>query len=238
MDNNKISPNQLLALFFLGALMTLAMAVLAIWPDLEASFYGFNRRASTRLPGLRCPILLDKDETGLVSVKVSNTTERKLSPSVKAEFSSKLLPISTLDSIQIEAGESKTMEWTIGPENVDLDKFIFSKVLVFASYPIPDREATCGTLVIDLPMRGGTMLVLLTVLGVMVMGGALFGLTYSTTLSNRMERAIRPLTFLAILMILTLGVGLAGCWVQGILLLAVTLITMVIAINYVFFRMT
>ena len=208
MENKKPSSSFFVTVYILGALISVTLAVLATWGDIEAAFYGFDRRASTRLPGLRCPILMNRNETGVVSVRISNTTDRKLSPSVKAEFSARITPTSTLDSIPLEPGESRIVEWTVGPENVDLGRFIFSKVLVFASYPIPDRETTCGAFIIDLPVRGNALVVLMIVLGAAGMGGGLYFLNRSRPLTQRAETALRPLTFLAIIIALALVASL------------------------------
>lgn len=237
MDNTKFSPTPFFIAYVLGALLSLTVAVLATWSDLEAAFYGFDRRGSAPLQNLRCPVLLNRNETGIVSVKISNTTDRKLAPAVRAEFSTTITPISSLDSVQLGPGESKTVEWTVGPDNIDLKRFIFSNVYIFASYPLPDREATCGTLVIDLPIRGGVLLFLMILLGLAGMGGGLFMLNRARPLSNRLEKALRPLTFLTVVLVLALVVSLAGWWVQGVLLLAVTLITTIVTVNYAFFSM-
>ena len=237
MDNPQSSPTPFIVAYVLGALLSLTVAMLATWSDLEAAFYGFDRRGSMPLQNLRCPILLNRNETGVVSVKISNTTDRKLSPAVRAEFSTPAISISTLDSVELGPGESKTVEWTIGPDNIDLKRFIFSNVYIFASYPLPDREAMCGTFVVDLPISGGVLLFLMVLLGLAGMGGGLFMLNRSRPLSNRLEKALRPLTFLTIVIVLALVVSLVGWWVQAVLLLAVTLITTFVTVNYAFFSM-
>lgn len=236
MDNTKPSFTPFFVAYVLGTTLSVTLAVIATWADLEAAFYGFDRRASTPLPNLHCPIFLNRNETGTVSVKISNTTEHKLSPAVRADFSTPLTPDSTLDSVELAPGESKTMEWTIGPDNIDLKRFIFSKVLVFASYPLPDREAACGTFIIDLPVRGSVLLWLMTLLGLSGMGSGLFVLNRSKPLSIQLERALRPLTFLGGVITVAVLVSLAGWWVQALLLLVVTLITIFVTVNFVFFR--
>jgi hypothetical protein len=221
-------------IYTLGALLTLALAVIATWADLEASFYGFDRRASMPLKGLRCPILMNRNETGVVSITVANTADKPLTPAVRAEFSTRLLPVSNWQSLKLAAGESRKLEWAIGSENIDLERFVFSKVLIYASYPLPDREATCGTFIVDLPVPGNVLLILWIVFGVAGMGGGLYYLNRSSTLSSRELRAVRPIIFLAALMVAVLVVSLAGWWVQAILLLAVTTLLIVITLNYVF----
>jgi hypothetical protein len=54
--------------------------------------------------------------------------------------------------VDLAPRESATLTKKIGAENVDLDRFIFVKALMYAAYPLPDQEATCGVFI--LPMRG------------------------------------------------------------------------------------
>jgi hypothetical protein len=232
MNNPESSTNRFLLLYIVGALLTLSVAVIATWSDLEAAFYGFDRRGSPPLQTLRCPVLLNSNETGVVSVKVSNPTDRKLSPAIRAEFSTPAIPLASLESVELGPGESKTVDWTIGPENIDLKRFIFSSAYVYASYPLPDREATCGTFVMDLPIPGSVMLYLVILLGLAGMGGSWFMLKRSQMQSNRLEKTLRPLTFLTIVLVLLLAVSLAGWWVQAVLLLTVTVITILVTLLY------
>jgi len=236
MDKSKSSSTPSFVAFVLGALLCIVVALLATWADLESAFYGFDRRGSTPIRNLHCPILMNRRETGVVSVKLSNTADHKLAPAVRAEFSSPLTAISTLDSVELAPGESKTVSWTIGPENIDLNRFIFSNIYIYAFYPMPDQESSCGTFVVDLPIPGSVLLWTLVLLGLGGMIGGLFMLNRSRPLSNRLERSLRPLTFVTIVTALAMAVALAGWWVQAVLLLAVTLMSVVVTLNYVYFR--
>ena len=233
---NQSSVRWLFGLFALGVLCSLTLAVLSTWADLEAAFYGFDRRASTPLPGLHCPVLLNRNESGIVSVKISNTSSQKLSPSFRAEFSSPLEPIAALDFVNLNPGESQTRQWTIGPQNIDLGRFIFSKVLVYSTYPIPDRESTCGTFIIDLPIPGNIVVSILLVLGLAGMSGGLIWLWRTQAGDVNVLRALRPLTFLGVLVVVALFISLAGFWLQALLLLAVVLIMLVVTMNFLVFR--
>jgi len=238
MDKPKSSSTPFFVAFVLGALLCITVAMLATWADLESAFYGFDRRGSTPIRNLHCPILLNRHETGVVSVKLSNTADHKLSPAARAEFSSPLTSISTLESVELAPGESKTVTWTIGPENIDLERFIFSNIYIYAFYPLPDQESSCGTFVVDLPIPGSVLLWTMVLLGLAGMIGGLFKLNRSEPLStSRLARALRPLGFLTIVVTLALAVALAGWWVQAVLLLAVTLMVVVVIVNYVYVRL-
>lgn len=218
-------------IFAIGVLIGLTLATLATWPDFEASSYDFARNTNTPLNGLRCPILLNRNETGTVSLTVSNTTDKLLTPSVKTQISTRDDPNSFLESIRLAAGESKRLEWTIGPENIDLEYFIFAKALVYASYPIPNREATCGTFIMDLPFGGTSFLILMVTLSLTGMGSGLYMLNKINQRSERTEMNLRPMYFLAVLILLALIVSFMGWWIQSIVVIVIAVLTSVVLLN-------
>lgn len=236
MENNRSLVRLFFGAFVLGALFSLTLAVLTTWSNFEAAFYGFSRLGDARLQGLHCPILLNRHETGTVSVKVSNTTTKRLSPSVTAQFSSPLTPISKLELTDLAPGESQTLQWTVGPENIDMNQFIFSHVFIYSSYPMPDRENTCGTFIIDLPIPGNILVILLLTLGLSGMVGSLVWLWRTQASNIDTLRALRPLTFLGVVITAALLVSLAGLWLQGLLFLTVALIMMIVTMNFLVFR--
>ncbi len=236
MQNHQASVRLFFGVFVLGACFSLILAVLATWSNLEAAFYGFERRASTPLPGLHCPILLNRTETGIVSIKVSNTTTQKLSASVRAEFSSPLTPMSSLSFADLKPGESKTLQWTIGPENIDLGYFIFSQVLVYSTYPLPDRESSCGTFIVDTSIPGTVLTGSLLLLG---LAGIVVGLGWLWRIQAQSVdtlRALRPCTFLGIMIVVTLSFSLFGLWLQALVCLAVVLTMLLVTLNFLVFK--
>lgn len=63
MENKTKRYNLFLTLFILGAVSGLLLTALATWADLEAAYYGFPRRASARLSGFSCPVLMTANES-------------------------------------------------------------------------------------------------------------------------------------------------------------------------------
>src|SRR5688572_4037960 len=103
-----------------GILIGLLFALLAVWADYESTAYGFLRRAQASLQGLMCPVFIGKQESGVVSINISNPTDRTLSPGVRIELSTSNEPLSETEHIQLAPGEQITLQRTIGPENIDL----------------------------------------------------------------------------------------------------------------------
>ena len=87
----KISRSFSYTLFYIGALLGLTLTALAAWADLEAAAYGFDHTGGEGLSALSCPILMTANETGTFSVKVTNPTQGKLSPSIKTDITMHLV---------------------------------------------------------------------------------------------------------------------------------------------------
>src|SRR6185503_5277110 len=155
-----------------GIMLGLLFSLLTIWGDYEATSYGFLRRAQASFPGLSCPVILGKNERGTVSVRVSNPTDRTLSPAVWIQVSTEQEPDSKIDYVKVLPGREVSVQRTIGPENIDLGSFIFVDVLVYSTYPIPDRENTCGILV--LPVDGAWILIPGTLFSILFVATGMF----------------------------------------------------------------
>ena len=213
-----------------GILIGLLLSVLAAWADYEATSYGFLRRAKTPFQGLICPVFIGKSERKTVSVTVSNPTDLSLSPGVWTEISTSQETDSKIEHIQLAPGEQVTVQRTVGPEHIDLGFFIFVDALVYSAYPMPDRENTCGILV--LPINGGTQLLILgTVLSALCLAAGLF-------ISYRNERGVRQppsMLFMVIATVLAMIFSFMGWWMPAVLLIVLLTLTLVITAG-TFFR--
>ena len=214
-------PIPALILFIVGILLAITLSAIAAWADYEAASYGFPNRATTLLTGLNCPILMTTGESQTVSVRVSNRTSLPLSPSVRIEISTSDEPVTNLESLDLKPGESHLLEWSIGPENIDLDQFIFVNALVYASHPVPDRENTCGVFVLPIRGNGQLILILATTVSILCVGSG----AYLLQKSDLPIKQKRPALFLTAAMLLTLTISFMGLWMQAILLLAISILT-------------
>jgi hypothetical protein len=204
-----------------GILLGLLLSLLAVWADYESTSYGFPRRAQAPFRGLTCPVFLGRNESAKVSLKISNPTDRNLSPGVRTEISTAGEPISEVEAISLAPGEQRTLQRTVGPENVDLGMFIFVDALVYSVYPMPDRETTCGILV--LPIANGTYpLILGTLLSILCMAVGAYLLHKSDLPSRRSP----SLFFLVITTLLAMLLGYIGLWSAALLLILMCFLTL------------
>lgn len=218
-------------IYLIGIVAGLALTLIATWGDLEAAFYGFDRTGGLRLSSLSCPILMSNTETSNFSIKIKNSTDKKVSPSVKTDISSPIAPISSYENILLEPGETKKLEYALTPENIDLNRFIFARAWVYASYPLPDREATCGVLILPIPVRGSVItwgLVLLSILG---MGVGLY-MQNQVDGQERGDWKFSRSGLIAIIVVFGLLVSYLGVWLFGVLTLVLALLLSVISIGH------
>lgn len=234
MKNNRISSLLVFPAFGVGVIVGLYLIVIAAWADMESAFYGFSRLADAGLDGFSCPVMMTREEMGTVSLTVSNKTDSPIRPAVKAEISTSLLTEESLDNIKLAPGESKKLTWSVGPENIDLERFIFAKALVFSAFPLPNREATCGIYIINLPGSGRVILFVLVALSLLGMGWGLYRINKTGALNEWVEKHVRPMAFLAAVVVLGIVVSFRGGWVPSILLLAVALLLIIILLGSFF----
>ncbi|NJN80751.1 MAG: hypothetical protein HC797_09940 [Anaerolineales bacterium] len=231
MENQKQKTTLYFIAYLIGILAGLILTILATWGDLESAFYGFDRVGGARLGSLSCPILMNANETDTFSIKIKNSLDRNLAPSVKTDISTTGAPISSYESVLIMSGESKKLEWQIGPENIDLNRFIFARAWVYASYPLKDREGTCGVVIHPFPISGASITWGLTVLSLLGMGIGLNGLKRNGSLEGSGMKTSR-FALLSFLVAVGLIASFMGIWLIGVLIIAISLLVGVISVGF------
>ncbi len=214
-------------LYAIGILLGLTLATLATWADYESAFYGFTRFASAPFHGLSCPILMTRDETQSVKIKLTNTTAKPLSPSIRTEISTPLTSDSKLEFFQLAPGESLLVERTIDADNIDLERFIFVKAGMFSAYPLPDQESTCGVFILPMHGNGTVILILGSILSVLLAAGGLFMFSRQDPQRER----VRPLLFIAIATALAMIFAFFGSWILATLMIVLIVLTSFITLN-------
>jgi len=218
-----------LYLFFGGILVGMFFAALLTWADLEA--YLFNPPIDPQtlnLKSLRCPILLNEDEMGVVSATFPNPADRTRRRTVDSFITqgSVLLTQEERERFDLEPGEERTLQWTISPENAAWGRFIFVRIQVQRNTPLPARAGSCGVLVSHLPYGTGSQIIIVTVgasLLLMVGGAALWLAEDSQRRQLRrvdyLTLAIAPITLVAMMF------SMIGMWLgSGLLLLLILLL--------------
>ena len=217
--------------YTIGLAAGLFLILVAAWADLEATTYGFPRLAGAGLGGLHCPILMTPGEIGSISFETSNPTDNRISPSVRAHISTRLLPEEFLENFELTPGETKKLEWPVDRENIDMERFIFAKVLLFSSHPLPSQEATCGIFILDLPGTGRILLPILVAVSLIGTGWGLYQLNKTRTSNEWLMRHMGSITFLAALMVVGFLFVFLGGWVLSLLVLILAVLTILVLLS-------
>ena len=231
MKNSQLSILHGFLSYGIGVAVGFFLIFVATWADLESSAYDFPRLASAGLGGLHCPVLMTLNETGTISLDVSNKTDSQISPAIKTLVSTRLLPEEFLEGVQLTPGEAERLEWSVDAENIDLGRFIFAKVLLYSAYPVPSREATCGIFILGLPGSGKIIVPALVILSLIGMGWGLHHINNLGVPNERLKKPTGSMTFLALMISLGLVLSFIGGWIASSLVLVTSLLLIIILIS-------
>lgn len=218
-----------IVLYVIGLVLGLFIAGTSVMADIEAEFYGFDNLSNGRFSTLRCPVVLNRNETGTVRMTLTNSLDRPINPNIRTDISTPALVESSRVKPSLEPGQSQTLEWQVDKDNIDLGNFIFVKIYISPEYPLPLREATCGIFVFNLPfLKGSQWLGLGVIVSIVSLGIGLTLLKQSSdVLVKRSRERMYALIVLAIALVGTMICGLLGWWVVGGILLVVCILIMV-----------
>jgi hypothetical protein len=216
-------------IFSAGVLLGLALSAAAVWGDLEAMQFDRDltllRDAS--LTTLRCPVILDRQETGTVRASFTNSLERPVILLIRAHVSRYLTLLrEDVVRLSLEAGEKQSLEWTVDAEDIVYEHLILVKVHQHRRYPLLGRTGSCGIIVLDLPGLTGTQVV------VGAIAGSLLGIALGLVLWTRTARplvgssleVVRAMGLVAASTVLTVLASLLGWWMWGGLALIATIL--------------
>lgn len=213
-------------LYFIGAVITVLCASVAIWPDLEAQNFSQTFRGKDRVR-LSCPIVMHSAETSAARLKLRNPLERRARFSAISFVSANnqaTIPEEERQAIYIEPNSSDTLDWTIDESNAVYDYMILARVYVFRSMSVPSQSGTCGVWLLNagwmarLGVSGQVIYFLVLVVGLALLGIGAMGLNQSGNPFAFVDRAtdqprvgmILTSCILLALMFGLLGVPLAG----------------------------
>ncbi len=207
---------------FFGVILILVRAI----PDLEATMYGFIKFNYPRLSSLRCPMLMTTLDRAPVTVRLNNPLDRTLSWSVNAQFSPNIVLSDTSQSFDLQPGESKELSWDVDQTNIDLGSFIFARAFASSTSSLPMREATCGTLVLNLPFKGGTTLFYFVL--ILTISGAAVGLFTWSRYADVSDPGTSTQTwwmrFITVVVAIGITAGILSSWFLALLMVFLVLL--------------
>jgi hypothetical protein len=216
-------------IFSAGILLGLALSATAVWGDLEAMQFDRDltllRDAS--LTTLRCPVILDREETGTVHATFKNSLDRPVILLIRAHVS-RYLTLLREDVVRLplEAGEKQSLQWTVDAEDIVYEHLILVKVHQHRRYPLPGRTGSCGMVVLDLRGLTGTQVVVAAVVGSLLaiaLGLGLWTVTAGPLTGSNLE-VVRAMALVTVGAVFTMLASLLGWWMWGGLALVASIL--------------
>jgi hypothetical protein len=228
-----------LLLFSIGILIGIAIYGGAVWADLEAFLFDSSLDADSSLSSLSCPVFMTTKETGIISAKISNDTDKPVERILRAHIAEGYVTLmrEINSKLPIEPKSTAPIEWEIYPDDaVYGDRLILFRVYVFPNYPIPTSGAACGVLLFSSEIVSGAQLlwIMLTLSIVLVFGGRWLWHQGTQPITQlRMRNVASAMNWLSGFVLAGIIFSLLGLWgVSGLLLIVALLMIGVIFGRY------
>lgn len=210
----------------LGVFLALARAI----PDMEASVYGFVAYGYPRLTSLQCPVLMTTADHEAVTIRLHNSSIRSVNWYLRSQITSPVVIVSASQQLAVLGNETKVVSWPVGKENITWGSFILAHIYASSAGPQGQREAYCGTYVLNLPVKGGPVIfysaIFLTVIG---LGLGLWLYRRQTDMSEPAEvSSFRWMRFVAIVVGIGIVAGVFNAWFFVILIVCVTILAIAV----------
>lgn len=200
-------------IYLAGLVVGILLAVLAIWADLEASFYFNPAVLDDPLKTLRCPVLMTRSETAEVSARFTNQTDREISILVRTNISNPGLFRSEEIRLPLAIGQTETLRYTLTEDDADMKNFVLVHMIQLPTYRTRGQEGVCGAMLVDFPWLTGTQLFFI---GLVFSASAMGTGWYFWVKSPRRREQIRgmgaALLFLAITILAAVLTSAFGSW--------------------------
>ena len=210
-------------LFFLGIISGFSIAIISTWNKVESADYFFRGTTYEHFNGLRCPLLMMRSETGVIDAVFDNPTNSDDDFYYKVEISGFFSPRQIEDHISVPAHQKRSVTLTVNKDDIDLQFFIFAKIVISPNSTRPTREADCGIMVLNNSrFTGGqlfTVALVLSLLGIIV--GFILWHRSSVDVNSDIHRVMQ---LLGIVVLLAMIAGLVGWWLAGILFIVLALL--------------
>ncbi len=228
---NKKLPVISILIYSLGLTIGLLFNILSVWADFEASIFDASLSSGENFPNFRCPIMISKDEIGVISGDAVNPLDRKMTLTIRSHSTDGAVTLlnETHDKFTLGIGEIKEMEWTVAPDDAVWGNFILFRVYQFSSYPVPAKSSACGVLVANVAGISGNVLVwLLIFISVAGMGtGIWLWLRSHKPLTSQPRDVAVALSAMSIVIVVGNIFSLLGAWLAGVLMLLLAILMLI-----------
>ena len=207
-------------LFAAGLLLAAALAIVAFWPDMEASLFDSSLTAEESIDRLSCPLLITEDETAAIKATFGNPFDRSVSFLVRTRISQGGVTLMREFSevVELEAGASRQLQWEVTADDAAFGRMVLARVYAFRRNPMPSRDAYCGIMVLGVTgLSGDAIAGMALVASLLAIGvGGAYWLHLERPLSGRRRDVARAIGAMAALVLVALLLSLLGLWGAGL----------------------
>lgn len=214
-----------LTLFILGVLAGVFFIGLTVWADLEATLFNLQPRQYAFFRELHCPPVLISGETGTIRARFKNPLDQTINLFIRAHVSHGYVTLrrEIITELTLAPGEVKQLQWTISEDDAAFNRIILFRIMVRGGHPLPNRQATCGVMLLHMPYLTGWQMTTI------LLGGSILAILAGDVLWFVSRRPYRRFSRVMILLTLSVFGGLlAGArrwWVVGAMFLVIILLT-------------
>lgn len=215
-------------IFILGLIIGLAFLGFTMWADFESTLFSAAESGEARLTSLRCPVVINQTETGLIKAKVTNTLDRMATQRVDAYISDGFVTLirTHRDLFKLDPGDSRSLEWEISSEDAAFNIVVLARIFAKGGYPSPDRQGTCGVLVVPTSTLSGNLITIATIASSIILQMAGLGLWNwsNRPLKGKSLRAFQAMVVLTTFIAAGMVTSIMGWWLIGALIFMVSIL--------------
>lgn len=238
-------------IYLAGIVLALGLLALLVLPDFEANTFAATNYAfkgDERLTSLRCPALMTRDETAIISIRVDNPTDREVDPTVLARMTMGNLTFvhEIREKVVVPAGESRIVEWEVDRKDAAYDQILLGRFYQMRNSSLPSRLSTCGVYVLPFSGPSGVQVLIAAILASLALTASGIVLMLpkdrrtilrSNNAESRQQRArMQALAFLGVFLIAAILLALLGNWLLSSVLAILAATATVTVLSYALIR--
>lgn len=208
-------------LYLAGILLAVGVAVVAFWPDLEASLFDTTSSGQETLETLSCPLVIAADETARIKATLNNPLSRPATFSVRTRIADGRISLQRQydEQIDLDPGEEGELEWEVMATDAVFERIIMARVYVARNATVPNRDGVCGILVLPISGIGGTTALTITIIASLLLigSGSYLWLQQARPLRHNQLEWARLGGAFALLIVINMFISLSGNWVLALL---------------------
>jgi hypothetical protein len=204
-----------MVMYTIGIVLATVLAAGAAWADYEASLFdvGTATQADENLEDFSCPVMITRGQKGTVHARLTNPGDRTRDYIIRAHVSEGFISLfnEQEQTASLDPGTTKSFSWNVTSEGAVWDRVVMVRWYVPRNFSVPPRTASCGILVLNVPLLPGSVIVtLIVVFSLISIIGGLALWVYTRPDDETKQNVVYALGALALTVITAMVLSLVG----------------------------